>query len=164
MPGASSPGRSARIFSTIAGQPRAFGFVLDPARQRDAGRIGHQDQQPAGDRDVGRKPRALVADRVLDHLDQDLVPFAHVVGDLQLAVFIRVRIVTEERGPRTRLAGGEEPCPLEPDIDEGGLHRGQHALHAAEKDVADEVAARRRCPRLARLPPSSRPIVRSSHS
>ena len=54
----------------LVAQQLPLGLVLDPLRDADVGILGKIDDQPPGDRDLGRKPRALGADRVLDHLHE----------------------------------------------------------------------------------------------
>src|SRR6185437_12259822 len=85
----------------------------------------------------GGEPRALLADRILDHLDQDLLALMDAFADLGRALGVEAGQI----GQAARLARAQEARTLQPDIDEGGLHAGQHALHAAEDDVADQAVA-----------------------
>ena len=72
-------------------------------------------------RDVGRETRALRAERILDHLHQDLVSLGHersnAFGARRLEPGIRMIRVDNVGGMQKRGA-------LEPDIDERGLHAG----------------------------------------
>ena len=115
------------------GQARAFGFVFDAARERDARLVGHQHDEAARERDVGGEARALFADRILDHLHDDGFAFAHAFGDAGLIHEAR------QIGEAARFARGEEARLLQTQIDEGRLHAGQHALNAAEHDVAEQA-------------------------
>jgi hypothetical protein len=72
-----------------------------------------------------------VPDRVLADLDQDVV--AGLEGLLDLAV-----LPTEAGGLPVDLTGVEHTVAAAADVDEGRLHRGQHVLHDAEVDVADQ--------------------------
>ena len=75
-------------------------FVADPLGDPDVRFLRQVDQQPSGDADLGRQPRALGADRVLQYLyqqvltlDQDLLD-----GLGRLAVWWTIlRISIEER-------------------------------------------------------------------
>jgi hypothetical protein len=77
------------------------------------------------------QPRALGAHRVLGDLDQDgLTGLEHL---LDLAV-----LALGAEGVPVDLAGVEHGVAAAADVDEGRLHRGQHVLHPAEVDVADQ--------------------------
>ena len=119
-------------------QARAFAFVFDAARQRDARLVGHHHQQTPRDGDIRGKPRALFADGVLHHLHDDLFALAHAIGDF------RGTLVIVEAGQIREAAGfarAQKSGAIQADIDECGLHAGQNALHAPENDVADEAMA-----------------------
>ena len=62
-------------------QARALGLVLDPARDAEVRRAGKEDQVAAGQRDVRAHPRALAGERVLAHLDHDLLSLLEQVDD-----------------------------------------------------------------------------------
>ena len=85
----------------------------------------------AGDGDVVGQPGTLGADRVLGDLDQDRL--AGLEDLLDLAV-----LALGAEGVPVDLAGVEDGVAATADVDEGGLHRGQHVLHPAEVDVADQ--------------------------
>ena len=91
---------------------------------------GHEDQEAAGQADLGGQARALVADRVLGDLHEHLVAGGQRLLDLAL-------LALEARGVPVDLAGVEHGVAPAPDVDERRLHRRQHVLHAAEVDVAD---------------------------
>src|SRR5690606_31092628 len=57
-------------------------------------------------------------------------------------------IETRQLAEAARLARAEKARTLKPHFHEGGLHAGQHALHAAKKDIADERVSRPAGPRL----------------
>ncbi len=103
-----------------------------------AGLVGHQHQQAARNGDVGHeKPRALVADRILDGLNENCLPFLHAGADRRQHALVEPGQLAEA----ARLARAQEAGAFETDIDKGRLHAGQHALDAAEKDVADQRVA-----------------------
>jgi hypothetical protein len=143
---------------------------------------------------VRGQPGALGAERLLDDLDEDLLPFLEQVLDLQLGALAvavarplppaalaagldgrdlggrgdRSRLPVGDHGldrlgQRGRLGGGflllvarlepvellggrddlgdvEEGVALEADVNEGGLHAGQHLRHPALVDVANDAA------------------------
>src|SRR5262249_43068968 len=61
-------------------EPRAL-LVLEPARDPDPLTLRHVDDEAAGERDLGRQPRALRLHRVLHGLDEDLLAAAEQVLD-----------------------------------------------------------------------------------
>ena len=132
-------GGRARIVRADVGQKisqaLAFAFVFDAARECDARLVRHEHHQAAGQRDVRGEARALLADRVFDDLHQHGFAFVHALRDAGL--------IHEawQVGEATCFARGEEACLFQPQVDEGCLHAGQHALHAAEHDVAEQAMA-----------------------
>jgi hypothetical protein len=92
---------------------------------------GHVHQVAAGQADLAGQPGALVADRVLGHLDQDRL--AGLEGGLD-----PLGLALQAAGVEVHLAGVQDGVAALADVDEGGLHRGQHVLHLAEVHVADE--------------------------
>ena len=91
----------------------------------------HVHQEPARQADLGGQPGALVPHRVL----RDLHEHAVAAGQRLL----------DARGPARQACGVpvdlacvEHGVAAAPDVDERGLHAGQHVLHAAEVDVADQ--------------------------
>ena len=130
------------------GQPRAFRFVVDAPRQRDAGLIGHHHQQPSGDSHVRGKPRAFFADGILHHLHDDLFALMHAIADLGGALVVEAGKI----GQAARFAGAQEARTIESDIDKSRLHAGQHPLHAPQYNVADQAVAAAPAAALAQWP------------
>src|SRR5690606_38070392 len=109
-------------------QPRAL--VLGQLA-RDAGHPAarHVHEVAAGEGDLARQARALVADRLLRHLHE------HRVAGLQ-RLLDPARLALEPGRVPVDLARVEDGVAALADVDEGGLHARQHVLHAAEIDVA----------------------------
>ena len=182
-----------------AAQARALFARFDLAGDADVVDRRHEDQEAARHRDVRRQPRALGAERLLDHLDEDLLAFLQQVFDLGLGPVVvasgrgPIRGRGDSRGgarrsartavaavhrrdrrlgdaglgaPRSRarrrrtgvlvlvagleavelldrvddLGDVQERVALEADVNEGGLHAGQHLRDPALVDVADHAA------------------------
>ena len=120
-------------------QPVAL-FVGEAAADADARAVRRVDQVAAGDRDVHREPRALRLQRVLDHLDEDLLARLDQLVDPRAfagaaAAPRRLRAVRQDD-----LVDVQEAVALEADVDEGGLHAGQDVVDLALVDVADDRA------------------------
>ena len=98
---------------------------------------GHVDQEPAGQADLRGQPGALVPDRVLRDLHE------HAVAGRQ-RLLDAAGLAVEPGGVPVDLARVEHGVAAAPDVDERRLHGGQHVLHAAEVDVADQGPRRRR--------------------
>ena len=96
----------------------------------------HVDEVAARDRELHREPRALRLQRVLDHLNEDLLArLQQLVDPPPLAA----------TAARALLAAGEddlvdvqESVALEADVDERGLHAGEDVVDDALVDVADD--------------------------
>ena len=114
-------------------QARALG-VVEPARDAEALALRDEDEEAAGERDLGRQPRALRLHRVLDRLDEDLLAAGDQVGDL-LAVPLALELGHDD------LVDVEEAVLLEADLDERRLHPGQDVVDGAEVDVPGDRAA-----------------------
>ncbi len=82
-----------------------------------------------------REAGALLADGVLRHLDDDRL--AGLQDVLDLAVLAR-----DTEGIPIDFTRVEHGVASTADVDEGGLHAGQHILDLAEVDVADERRSR----------------------
>ena len=111
-------------------EPLPFGvgqLAADAGRRR----ARHVDEVAAGQRHLGGQPGALVPDRVLADLDDDVV--AGLEGLLDLALR-----AAEAGGLPVDLAGVQHAVAATADVDERRLHRRQHVLHDAEVDVADQ--------------------------
>src|SRR5262249_44328918 len=102
--------------------------VLEPARDAEPLAVRNEDDEAAGQRDLGRETRALGLHRVLDGLDEDVLTAAEQVLDLAAA-----RLALELG--RDHLVDVEEAVLLEADLDEGGLHAGQDVVDGALVDV-----------------------------
>ena len=94
------------------------------------------DDEAAGERDLGREPRALRLHRVLDRLDEDRLAALDQVLDLAGAA------AALELGADD-LVDVQEAVLLEADLDERGLHARQHVVDGAEVDVAGDRAVLR---------------------
>ena len=114
-------------------QPRALG-VLEPPRDAEALAVRDVDEEPAGQRDLGRQPGALRLHRILDRLDEQLLAARDQILDL-LAVSLALELGHDD------LVDVEEAVLLEPDLDERRLHAGQHVVDDAEVDVPGDRAA-----------------------
>ena len=116
----------------LLAQHLALGLVLDALRDADMRVLRQVDQQPSGQADLRRQPRALGADRILDHLDQQRL--ALVQDALDRPVFMAVLAVLPDVGDV------QERGALESDLDERRLHSRQDARDPAQIDVADQAA------------------------
>ena len=68
------------------------------ARHADVIDGRHEHQEPAGHGRVRRQPRALRPERLLGHLDDDLLPFLQQLFDFRLGLFFASPL--RSRGPR----------------------------------------------------------------
>src|SRR5262249_45043212 len=137
-----------------AAQAAALLARLDLARYADVidGRHEHQETPRHGD--VRGEPRAFGAERLLHHLDDDLLPLAQQRFDLRLrpltprlallpaaALLVVVAGQLVELVDRVDDVGDvEKPVALQADVDEGGLHAGKDFRDPALVDVADRTA------------------------
>src|SRR5205814_1948880 len=98
----------------------------------DTGGVAVRDvhQVPTGQGDVAGQPGTLVADRVLGHLYQHRVPGLERLLDRAGPAFQAAHVPVD-------LTGVQDGVAAPADIDERGLHAGQHVLHPAEVHVAD---------------------------
>ena len=92
-----------------------------------------EDDEAAGERDLGRQPRALRLHRVLDGLDEDLLVALEEVLDLAAAAALELG--------RDDLVDVQEAVLLEADLDERGLHAREDVVDGALVDVARDRAA-----------------------
>ena len=111
-------------------------LVLDAPRDAEAVAVRHEDDEAAGQRDLGRQARALRLHRVLDRLDE------HVLAALDQILDLPRALAALELGADD-LVDVEEAVLLEADLDERGLHARQHVVDDAEVDVAGDRAALR---------------------
>ena len=131
-------------------QALPLGLVLDAPRDAEVAHGRQQHQVAPRQGDVGADARPLVGQRVLDHLDDDLLPRLQQVVDrgrglgLVVAVVELVGAAVVDLQVFHRLdVGGhvadvEEGVALEADVHEGGLHAGQHPRHPPLVDVAHQ--------------------------
>ena len=112
-------------------------LVLQPPRDADALARGRVDHVAPGDRELHAQPRALGLQRVLDDLDDDLLPGLEQIGDARAAAAAALGLL--DAGQHD-LVDVQEPVLVEPDVDEGGLEAGQDVVDAALVDVADDRA------------------------
>ena len=88
-----------------AAQAPALFARLDLARDADVIDRRHEDQEAARHGDVRGEARALGAERLLDDLDEDFLPFLQQVFDLGF------RAVASRAGPRRRGRGVRARAP-----------------------------------------------------
>ena len=108
------------------------GLVLDPLRDADVRVLRQVDQQAPRDRDLCRQPRALGADRILDHLHHQRL----ALGEDSLYRF-RLRAIL---ALLPDVGHVQERGALQADLDERRLHSRQHARHLADIDISDHAA------------------------
>jgi hypothetical protein len=126
---------------------------VDLPRDADVVDGGHEHQEASRQGRMRRDARALGAQRLLDHLDQDLLAFLQELVDFGLGAAIAaapvgataarvlvvgVVFVVLERLEHVRHV--EERVAVEADVNEGRLHAGQHFRHPALVDVARDPA------------------------
>ena len=122
-----------------AAQQFTLGFVLDPLRDADMRVLRQVDQHAAGNRNLGRQPRALGADRVLDDLDRDgLAVVQHLFDRGRRHIILAV-----VRTGVPDVGDVQKRGAFQADVDEGRLHAWQHPHHLAEIHVAGEAARQR---------------------
>ena len=112
--------------------------VGEPAADPDPAALRHVDEVAAGDRELHRQARSLRLQRVLDDLDDDLLTALDQLVDPPplAAAALRHRLAVGGDD----LVDVEEAVALEPDVDEGRLHPGQHVVDDSLVDVADDRA------------------------
>ena len=147
------PGRAHRLDDVAQPAPLLVGG--DAPRDADVIDRRHEHQVTAGQRDVAGRPRALGADRLLGHLDDDLLALFQQVLDAGAAAGTRrvVRVLVLVGGRAAGLARQQTlevvgraahvrdvqvRALLEADVDERRLHPGEHALDPSLVDVAGD--------------------------
>ena len=128
-----SGGTTSRRISLSRCRSVSGSLRLMPGRRR----ARHVDQIAAGKRHLGGQPGALVPDRILADLDDDVVAGLEGLFDLAAGA-------AEAGGLPVHLAGVQHAVAAAADVDERRLHRRQHVLHDAQVDVADQRRRRRR--------------------
>src|SRR6266700_4385653 len=121
----------------LVAQELTLGLVLDPLRNADVGILGKIDDQPPGDRDLGRKPRALGADRILDHLHEQRLALGEDFLDRLAGRAVDALPLLPD------VCDVQERGALEADLDESRLHSRQDARDFPHVDVSDQAPARR---------------------
>ena len=116
-------------------QPISLRVVEAPGHAQ-AFPVGDVDEEPPGERDLRRQPRALGLHRVLDGLYEQLLAARDQVLDL-LAVPLPLELRDHD------LVDVQEAVLLEPDLDERRLHPREDVVDDAEVDVAGDRAALR---------------------
>src|SRR5207302_7170112 len=107
---------------------------VEPPRDAEAVAVRLVDDEAAGERDLGREPRALRLHRILDGLHHDRLAAADQVLDL-LAVTLPLQLRGDD------LVDVQEAVLLEADLDERGLHSREDVVDRAEVDVSRDRAA-----------------------
>ena len=99
--------------------------------------MGHVDKIPRRDRYIGRQPRTLAANRVLQDLDQDFAALAY-----QFAYVARARAldaVLQRRGV-SDIRDMKKCSSFQSNVDKRGLHAGQYARDPSFVNIADQSA------------------------
>ena len=128
----SSPGSACCTFSRRWVRSTSSSMRL---RDADVRLLREVDKKAAGDADLGRKPRALGSDGVLDHLHQDVLTFREQLFD-RLRFLAAMPIAPD-------VGDVQEGRAVEADVDEGRLHPGQNPRDAPQVNVADQTPAAR---------------------
>jgi hypothetical protein len=119
-------------------QPLAL-LVVEAPRDPHALALRHEHEVPTGDRELHRQPRALGLERVLHHLDDDLLAGAEQLGDPLAATAAAPAAGDLHAGDRD-VVGVQEAVLLQADVDEGRLEPGKHVVDPALVDIADDRA------------------------
>ena len=117
----------------LLAQVLALGLVLDALRDADVRVLRQINHQASGNRHLGREPRPLGADGILDRLYQQRLAFGQ---DLLDGLACALPLLPDVGDVQKRRA-------LQAHLHERRLHPGEHARDLAHVDVADQAAARR---------------------
>ena len=110
--------------------------VGEPSARSHPSPQGHVDEVAAGDRELHRKPRPLRLQRVLDHLDQDLLTgLQQLVDAASLAAAAPGALLASRQHD---LVDVQEAVSLQADVHERRLHAREHVVDDALVDVADD--------------------------
>src|SRR5206468_3435927 len=90
----------------------------------------------ARDRELHREPGALRLQRVLDDLDEHLLPRLDQLVDAPALATAAPRGLLAPR--ENDLVDVQEPVAVEADVDERRLHAGEHVVDHSLVDVADD--------------------------
>ena len=116
--------------------PEALALVVgQPLGDAVGGAVGHEHHEPTRERDLLGEAGALVGDRVLGDLAEDGLPGLQDVLDLGLRLLGLVDVVGVDAG----VAAVQHGVLRRADVDERGLHAGQHVLDLAQVDVAVDL-------------------------
>ena len=114
--------------------------LVEPPGDADALPVGGIDHVAPGDREVHRQARALGLQRVLDHLDDDLLTGLEQICDLPALAALPASTPGRLDARQHDLVDVQEPVLLETEVHEGGLEAGEDVVHAALVDVSDDRA------------------------
>ena len=112
----------------------------DLLRDADVIVLRQEDEEAPGDRDLRRQPRALGADRILDHLHRQRLPFEDDALDRRRRHGAGRMVAARRPAVDEDVGNVQERGALEADLDERRLHPGQDARDLADVDVADPAA------------------------
>ncbi len=96
-----------------AAQAAALVARFDLAGHADVVDRRHEDEEAAGHRGVRGEARALRPERLLGHLDDDLLPFLQELFDLRLGALVAVAVAAAPPRPPLRAGrlGAASPAP-----------------------------------------------------
>src|SRR5690606_29467039 len=109
-------------------RPLVVGQLAGDAVHRTA---GHVHEVATGQGDLAGETGALVPDRILGDL------YEYTVAGLERQLDAAGLVAGLDAVP-VDLAGVQHGVAAAPDVDEGGLHAGEHVLHTAEGHVPDQ--------------------------
>ena len=109
--------------------------LLEPAGDAEALAVRDEDDEAAGERDLGRQPCSLRLHRILDRLDEHLLAAADQIGDPPAARPAALELGADD------LVDEQEAVLLEADLDERRLHPRQDVVDDALVDVAGDRPA-----------------------
>ena len=115
-------------------QPLALGVVLDACRDTDMLIVGQQHQVARRNGGQCGQTGTLAAQRILEHLDENALAFVQQAGNQRQRAIGRLI-------QAHHVGGVQEARAFQTNIHEGGLHAGQHALHLAHVEIADQAVA-----------------------
>jgi hypothetical protein len=126
-------------------EPPALLLVHDLARDADVLHGRHEDDVATRQRRVGGDARALLSERLLEDLDEDVLALAQEVfygcGPMAAADGLLLGGEQVLVQPLEDVGDVQERVTFQADVDEGGLHPRKHAGDAARVDVADAPVA-----------------------
>ena len=117
----------------------ALRFGLDALGDADVGTARHEDQVAGRQCDVGGETGTLGAQGIFHHLHHDVLALAHQLGDVARLELLLL-LDRHALGVGHYVGGVQEGGLVHADVDEGGLHAGQHPADLALVDVANDAA------------------------